>query len=241
MRLKILVAALAAVAAVGSASAQRPQILPTSRAEVVVAQPARSPLAAPPALVPENTLNLDLSTGGRVVIQLRPDAAPNHVERIKTLARQGFYNGLIFHRVIEGFMAQGGDPKGDGTGGSQLPDLAAEFGPLPHVRGVVSAARAEDKDSANSQFFIMLAPRLSLDQKYTVFGRVVAGMEHVDAIERGEPPANPSRIVRASIGSDNVPVPSTAELKAQPAPAATSAPAPAATQQVTTQPGATPQ
>jgi peptidylprolyl isomerase len=240
MRLKILVAALAAAAAVGSAPAQRPEVLPTSRAKVVVAPQARNVLPAPPALEPENTLNLDLSTGGRVVIQLRPDAAPNHVERIKTLARQGFYNGLIFHRVIEGFMAQGGDPKGDGTGGSQLPDLAAEFSPLPHVRGVVSAARAEDKDSANSQFFIMFGPRLSLDNKYTVFGRVVSGMEHVDAIERGEPPASPTRIVRASIGADNVPVPSTAELKAQPAPAA-SAPAASATQQVTSQPATAPQ
>jgi peptidylprolyl isomerase len=236
MRLKLLVAALAAVAAVGSASAQRPQILPTSKTEVVVAAPARNVLLAPPAVEPENTLNLDLSTGGRVVVQLRPDAAPNHVERIKTLVRQGFYNGLVFHRVIEGFMAQGGDPKGDGTGGSPLPDLTAEFSQLPHVRGAVSAARAEDKDSANSQFFIMLAPRLTLDNKYTIFGRVISGMEYVDAIERGEPPASPSRIVRASIGSDNVPVPSSAELTA---PAA--APAPLTAQQLPAQAPTTPQ
>ncbi len=219
MRLKTLFAALVAVAAAGSAAAQRPDVLPTSRQEVVAAQPVRNVLMAPPALTAENTLNLDLSNGGRVVIQLRPDAAPNHVERIKTLARRGFYNGLAFHRVIEGFMAQGGDPKGDGTGGSDLPDLAAEFSPLPHVRGVVSAARAEEKDSANSQFFIMFSPRLSLDKKYTVFGRVVSGMDFVDAIERGEPPANPTRIVRASIGSDNVPPPSAAAAAAPPAPA----------------------
>ncbi len=134
-------------------------------------------------------------------------------------------------------MAQGGDPKGDGTGGSQLPDLPAEFNPLPHVRGVISAARAGDPNSANSQFFIMLGPRLSLDGKYTAFGRVVSGMDFVDRIERGEPPANPTRIVRASIGSDNVPPPSQAELMA---PAATP-PASAAVQQAPTQAGASPQ
>ena len=179
-----------------------------------------------PALDPENTWYLDLSTGGRVAIQLRPDIAPGHVERIKTLTRQGFYNGLIFHRVIEGFMAQGGDPQGTGEGGSTLPDLTAEFNGLPHVRGAVSMARAGDPNSANSQFFIMFAPRLSLDKKYTVFGRVVSGMQYVDAIERGEPPINPSKIVRASIGSDNVPPPSPAELAAARQPAAAPAPTP---------------
>jgi peptidylprolyl isomerase len=237
MRLKSLVAAVAALMFAGTATAQRPQVLPTSKQEVQTAAQQNATLLVTPALEPENTLNLDLSTGGRVVIQLRPDAAPKHVERIKTLVRQGFYNGLIFHRVIEGFMAQGGDPKGDGTGGSQLPDLPAEFNPLPHVRGVISAARAEDPNSANSQFFIMLAPRLSLDRKYTAFGRVVSGMDFVDRIERGEPPANPTRIVRASIGSDNVPPPSQAELMA---PAATP-PASAAVQQAPTQAGASPQ
>jgi len=181
-----------------------------------------------PALEPENTWNLDLSTGGRVSIQLRPDIAPNHVERIKTLTRQGFYNGLAFHRVIEGFMAQGGDPQGTGEGGSPLPDLAAEFNGLPHVRGAVSMARAGDPNSANSQFFIMFAPRLSLDRKYTVLGRVVSGMQYVDAINKGEPPVNPSRIVRASIGADNVPPPSAAELAAaaQPVVAAPTTPTP---------------
>lgn len=164
---------------------------------------AQAPVA-PPAATPENILHLDLSTGGRVSILLRPDAAPGHVERIKTLTRQGFYNGLTFHRVIEGFMAQTGDPKGTGEGGSELPDLAAEFNPLPHLRGTVSMARTQDPNSANSQFFIMLAPRFTLDNKYTAFGRVIGGMNFVDAIEMGEPPANPSRILRASIGSDNV-------------------------------------
>ena len=154
---------------------------------------------------PQNILLLDLSTGGRVTVWLRPDVAPKTVERIKTLTRQHFYDGLIFHRVIDGFMAQGGDPKGDGTGGSPLPNLPAEFNSLPHVRGAVSAARAEDKNSANSQFFIVFQPKLSLDRKYTVFGRVIDGMQYVDAIERGEPPANPSRIVHAYVLADNPP------------------------------------
>ena len=162
--------------------------------------------AAPPATTDkENLWILDLSTGGRVTIWLRPDVAPKAVERIKELTRRKFYDGLIFHRVIDGFMAQGGDPKGDGTGGSDLPDLPKEFNYLPHVRGAVAAARAEDENSANSQFFIMLVPRLQLDQKYTVFGRVLDGMQWVDAIPRGEPPANPARVVRAYIAADNPP------------------------------------
>jgi cyclophilin family peptidyl-prolyl cis-trans isomerase len=164
-------------------------------------KPAPPPAVTPvPPLTPENTWNLDLSTGGRVVIQLRPDKAPQAVERIKTLTRRGFYDGLIFHRVIEGFMAQGGDPKGTGEGGSDLPDLPPEFNDMPHVRGVTSMARADSPDSANSQFFIMLSPNLRLDGKYSPFGRVVSGMAYVDAIEKGEPPANPSKIVHASIG-----------------------------------------
>src|SRR3546814_768880 len=163
--------------------------------------PMRSPAASVP-VEPENVLDLDLSDGGRVRIQLRPDLAPNHVERIKTLARRGFYDGVIFHRVIEGFMAQTGDPTGTGQGGSDLPDLKAEFNAYPHLRGVVSMARASSEDSANSQFYIMLLPRFTLDRKYTVFGRVIEGMEYVDAIARGEPPANPTRILQASIESD---------------------------------------
>ncbi|MET0371179.1 MAG: peptidylprolyl isomerase [Sphingobium sp.] len=162
-------------------------------------------LVIPPATVPvdpQNVWDLDLSTGGRVRIQLRPDLAPAHVERIKALTRQGFYNGLSFHRVIPGFMAQGGDPKGDGTGGSTLPDLKAEFNLMPHLRGTVSMARAQDDNSANSQFFIVLLPRMQLDKKYTVFGRVIGGMQYVDAIAPGEPPEAPSKIVKASIESD---------------------------------------
>jgi cyclophilin family peptidyl-prolyl cis-trans isomerase len=234
MRFKPVFALLTAMALAGPVAAQTPgQPAPreTSAATAAMTEAASEnavnktqALLAVPALEPENTWHLDLSTGGRVSIQLRPDIAPNHVERIKTLTRQGFYNGLLFHRVIEGFMAQGGDPQGTGEGGSQLPDLTAEFNGLPHVRGAVSMARANDPNSANSQFFIMLAPRLTLDNKYTVFGRVVGGMNYVDTIQRGEPPVNPSRIVRASIGADNVPPPSAAE----PAAATQAAPAPAA-------------
>lgn len=154
------------------------------------------------AVEPENILLLDLSNGQRVAIRLMPSWAPNHVERIKTLARQGFYDGVVFHRVIDGFMAQTGDPTATGTGGSSLPDLAQEFNPMPHVRGTVSMARAASDDSANSQFFIVFMPRFSLDQKYTNFGRVISNMAAVDAIQRGEPPANPTRVLQASIAAD---------------------------------------
>ena len=165
---------------------------------------------------PDNILYLDLSTGGRVSIQLYPEIAPNHVERIKTLTRQGFYDGIIFHRVIEGFMAQTGDPTGTGTGGSDLPDVAAEFNKFPHLRGTLSMARAQDPDSANSQFFIVFYPRFSLDNSYTNLGRVFAGMQYVDTIPRGEPPATPARILQASLKTQNKPEPNYAAA-AQPA------------------------
>jgi cyclophilin family peptidyl-prolyl cis-trans isomerase len=153
----------------------------------------------------ENILFLDLSNGSRVAIRLVPQWAPTHVARIKELARSGFYNGIIFHRVIDGFMAQTGDPTGTGQGQSDLPDLPAEFNRMPHVRGSVSMARlGNDENSANSQFFIVFYPRFSLDRNYTNFGRVIAGMDGVDAIVRGEPPANPTRILQASIAADNV-------------------------------------
>ncbi|UIP05880.1 peptidylprolyl isomerase [Erythrobacter sp. SDW2] len=155
----------------------------------------------------ENIWLLDLSNGQRVAIRLMPDWAPEHVQRIKTLTRQGFYDGIVFHRVIEGFMAQSGDPTGTGQGGSTYPDLKAEFNPMPHVRGTVSMARAQSEDSANSQFFIVFYPRFNLDKNYTNFGRVISNMAAVDAITRGEPPANPTRIVQASLASDNKPVP----------------------------------
>ncbi len=155
----------------------------------------------------ENILLLDLSNGERVAIRLMPSWAPNHVDRVKTLARSGFYDGVIFHRVIEGFMAQTGDPTGTGQGGSQLPDMAEEFNTRPHIRGTVSMARAASEDSANSQFFIVFYPRFSLDNRYTNFGRVISNMAAVDAINRGEPPADPTRVLQASIASDNKPVP----------------------------------
>ena len=170
--------------------------------------PAMSAVVDPdPTHDPDNVLFLDLSNGGRVTLRLMPQWAPGHVERIKTLARQGFYNGVVFHRVIDGFMAQTGDPTGTGTGGSQLPDLKAEFNRMPHVRGTLSMARTDAPDSANSQFFIVFYPRFSLDNKYTVFGRVIAGMDAVDAIVRGEPPANPTKIVQASLATENKPRP----------------------------------
>ena len=164
---------------------------------------ARAPVAS--STDPQNLWVLDLSTGGRVTIWLRPDVAPKTVARVKELTRRHFYDGLAFHRVIDGFMAQGGDPKGDGTGGSDLPNLPSEFNYLPHVRGAVSAARADDPNSANSQFFIVFQPKLNLDKKYTVFGRVLDGMQFVDAIERGEPPTSPSRIVHAYVLADSPP------------------------------------
>ena len=166
-----------------------------------VAPPA--PSIIPPAEVMANPANhwfLDLSNGGTVEIVLRPDLAPHHIERIQTLVRRGFYNGLTFHRVMPGFMAQGGDPKGTGEGGSELPDLKAEFSPIPFLRGTVGAARSESMDSANSQFFIMFVPNAELDGRYTVIGRVVKGMDVVDKIEPGEPPSNPTKIVKAYLG-----------------------------------------
>ncbi len=166
------------------------------------AAPSAPSIAAPPEVVanPANRLILLLSNGGTVVIQLRPDLAPHHIERIQTLVRRGFYNGLTFHRVIPGFMAQGGDPKGTGEGGSELPDLKAEFTAVPFLRGTVGAARAENPDTGNSQFFIMFAPNSSLDNNYTVLGRVISGMDAVDRIAPGEPPAEPTKIVSATLG-----------------------------------------
>jgi len=146
-----------------------------------------------------NTLTFTLSTGGDVVIKLRPDLAPGHVERIAGLARDGFYDGVVFHRVIPGFMAQGGDPTGTGMGGSELPDLRAEFSREPHVRGTASMARTNDPNTANSQFFICFDDARFLDGQYTVWGNVVEGMEHIDALPKGEPPREPGKIVKASL------------------------------------------
>ncbi len=147
------------------------------------------------------TFTLDTGTGGGgdVVIRLRPDLAPGHVERITELANEGFYDGVVCHRVIPGFMAQGGDPSGTGMGGSERPDLKAEFNAEPHVRGTCSMARTQVPDSANSQFFICFDDARFLDRQYTVWGQVESGMEHVDALPKGEPPASPGKIVKATV------------------------------------------
>ncbi|CAN5176621.1 peptidylprolyl isomerase [soil metagenome] len=149
----------------------------------------------------ENTIYMDLAKG-RVEIALRPDLAPGHVARIKELAREGFYDNVPFHRVIEGFMAQGGDPTGTGTGASKKPNLKAEFTREPHVRGVCSMARSSSPDSANSQFFICFDNAKFLDNQYTVWGKVTSGMEHVDALKRGEPVRDPDRIVKMQVAAD---------------------------------------
>ena len=150
---------------------------------------------------PVNTLVME-TTQGNVVIALRPDLAPKHVERIKTLAREGFYDGIVFHRVIDGFMAQTGCPHGTGTGGSKLGNLDAEFNAEPHVRGVCSMARAQNPNSANSQFFICFDDARFLDKQYTVWGKVIEGMDNVDKIKRGEPVQNPDKIKSLKVAAD---------------------------------------
>lgn len=152
-------------------------------------------------LDPENTLYLDLKDG-RVTIKVMPEIAPNHVARIKELTREGFYDGLKFHRVIDGFMAQTGDPTGTGTGDSDKPDLKAEFNDYNFGRGAVGMARSNDPNSANSQWFICFDDCSFLNGQYTVWGQVIDGMEHVDVITRGEPPANPDKIVKMQVAAD---------------------------------------
>lgn len=176
-----------------------------------------------------DTLKLELSSGGTVTIEMLPDRAPGHVERIKKLTRDGFYDGIVFHRVIDGFMAQTGDPTGTGTGGSEEPDLAAEFTDYRYKRGTVGMARTANPNSANSQFFICFTDDgcSFLTGQYTVWGQVTEGMEHVDAIAKGEPPATPDKIIKASIAADS------ANDTAAAAPAEKTAPSapPAAAQQ----------
>ncbi len=150
---------------------------------------------------PENTLIIELKDG-EVVIEMLPDAAPKHVEQIKTLAREGFYDGIVFHRVIDGFMAQTGCPLGRGTGGSKLPDLPAEFSKIPFERGTVGMARSQNPNSGNSQFFIMFKEGHFLNGQYTVWGQVIDGMDHVDAITRGEPPRNPDKMIKVRVAAD---------------------------------------
>ena len=172
---RFLIGALAALAFISTAAAQAPRD-------------------------PENTLFLDVE-GGRVTIVLRPDLAPKHVARVKELTKQKFYDGLLFHRVIDGFMAQTGDPRGNGTGGSGT-KIPAEFTREPFVRGTVGAARSSDPNSADSQFFIMFAAAPHLNGQYTVWGRVISGMELIDRIPKGEPPRSPGRIIRMQLASD---------------------------------------
>lgn len=149
----------------------------------------------------ENTLVMTLESGA-VTVRLRPDLAPQHVDQIKGLAREGFYDGVVFHRVISGFMAQGGDPTGTGSGGSSRPNIPAEFSREPHVRGVCSMARTANPNSANSQFFICFDDARFLDGQYTVWGEVTEGMEHIDALPKGEPPRKPGKIVTARVAAD---------------------------------------
>jgi len=183
--------------------------LPLVAFALIAAKPAPVPPPMPSILAPTeitavkaNHLFLELSTGGTIEIVMRPDLAPSHVQRIQSLVRRGFYNGLTFHRVIPGFMAQGGDPKGTGEGGSELPDLKAEFTTIPFLRGTFAAARADDRNSANSQFFIMFAEGSFLNGKYTVIGEVVTGMDVVDKLNPGEPPATPDKMVKVQVAAD---------------------------------------
>lgn len=171
-----------------------------------LAVPAAAQTSAGQAPDPQNTIVLTTKTGP-VVIRLRPDLAPKHVERIKTLAKEGFYDGIVFHRVIDGFMAQTGDPTGTGMGGSKLPNLPAEFSQAPFKRGTVGMARASSPNSANSQFFICFADAANLNGQYTVFGEVISGMENVDKIKKGDPAAGgvvtaPDKIVSMRLQAD---------------------------------------
>ena len=206
------IAALAALSVPAASMAQAvDEALKDNRDEGAIAEAVDTrtypPVSFDQSENPEDIWVLDLSNGERVKIRLMEEWAPRHVERIKSLTAQGFYDGVVFHRVIDGFMAQGGDPTGTGQGGSQLPDLNEEFNPMPHVRGTLSMARATDENSANSQFFIVFYPRFSLDKRYTNLGRVIDNMGAVDAINRGEPPTNPTRILQASLASENRPKP----------------------------------
>jgi peptidylprolyl isomerase len=185
---------------------KRRTFLASSLAIATAAPALAQAIRLPAGADPENTLVIELKDGP-VIIRLRPDLAPQHVERIKTLTRQGFYDGIVFHRVIEGFMAQTGDPQGTGMGGSPLPNVPAEFSREPFARGTLGMARSQSPNSANSQFFICFAAASFLNGQYTVFGNVVQGMEAVDKIKRGNPAANgtvtgPDRMVRVRVAAD---------------------------------------
>ena len=165
-----------------------------------------------------DTLQMDVSTGGTVTIELKPDLAPKHVAQIKTLTEKGFYNGVVFHRVIDGFMAQTGDPTGTGTGGSDMPDIPAEFSDYNYIRGTVGMARTADPDSANSQFFICFTDTgcSFLKGQYTVVGQVTSGMEYIDKVAKGEPPAKPDKIVKMTVANDAPPATAAAPAAAAP-------------------------
>jgi len=175
--------------------------LPRSFAAALAALTVGAIALSTEAAAAGDTLVIDLK-GGQVVIKLRPDLAPKHVERVKTLASQGFYNGVKWHRVIEGFMAQTGDPTGTGMGGSKLPDLPAEFTKEPYKRGTIGSARTQDPDCANSQFFICFADARFLDKQYTVWGKVIEGMDNVDKIKRGEPVRDPDQMISVKVAAD---------------------------------------
>jgi peptidylprolyl isomerase len=204
-------AALAVLACVAPALAQQPAAPPPAAAPQAAPKPAAPPkpaqAALPKGLDPQNTVFIDTKYG-RIIIKLRPDLAPKHAERIKQLAREKFYDNVPFHRVISGFMAQTGDgQRGDGTGGSKYPDLPAEFSSVPYTRGVVGMARTSDPNSANSQFFIMLADNPGLNNKYTVVGEVASGMDVVDKIKKGPEAqngavANPDKITHMQVAAD---------------------------------------
>jgi peptidylprolyl isomerase len=174
-----------------------------NRRRLLAAASLAAMLGAAPAAssAEEHLLNLDTKYG-RTVIRLRPDIAPKHVAQIETLAKRHFYDGVVFHRVIDGFMAQTGDPTGTGMGKSDLPNIPAEFSKEKFLRGTVGMARGQDNDSANSQFFICFAPARYLEEQYTVFGEVVSGMENIDKIKRGEPPKNPDKIIKLRLAGD---------------------------------------
>jgi len=195
-----------AALALGLSLIASPVLAKDKQPATVAPAPLSAVVSTDVSVDPDNILVLDLSNGGRVMIRLMPAWAPGHVERIKTLTKQGFYNGIIFHRVIDGFMAQTGDPTGTGQGGSQLPDLKAEFNFLPHVRGTVSMARTDQPDTANSQFFIMRQAYPSLDKRYTVWGRAVVGLDVVRALSHGSDSSGavtePDTMIRVQVASD---------------------------------------
>ena len=198
----IIIIVLVAAAVLWSVIRSRPPAQPQASGDAPAAIATRQYASAPPMMIDKNkqyTATVKMANGGEFVIQLYADKAPITVNSFVFLARQGYFDGLTFHRVLEGFMAQGGDPTGTGTSGSTKPNLKQEFSAEPHVRGVCSMARTSDPNSANSQFFICFDDATFLDRQYTVWGQVESGMEHIDALPKGEPPRAPGKIVKATV------------------------------------------